>query len=87
MNGGLYYGGVGWGDYDADGDVDVLVSGNAEVRVYKNNGNGTFDPTQLTVSAAGFIEGDVTWGDYDNDGDLDVVGIGEHGGSERPLHL
>jgi hypothetical protein len=82
LNGGTSYGGVGWGDYDADGDVDILVSGNAVVRVYKNNGNGTFDATQITVSAVGFIEGDVSWGDYDNDGDLDVLGIGDTGGPE-----
>lgn len=55
-NNGLYSGGVAWGDFDNDGDLDVLASGydatTYQLRVYKNNGNGTFDPTQVEVDGA-----------------------------------
>ncbi|MBK8576628.1 MAG: VCBS repeat-containing protein [Elusimicrobia bacterium] len=78
--GGLNSGGVAWGDYDSDGDLDVLVNGfttanQRELRIYKNNGNGTMNPVQIEVDGAaeGLYQGDVAWGDYDNDGDLDVL--------------
>jgi DNA-binding beta-propeller fold protein YncE/predicted nucleotidyltransferase len=91
--GGLQYGGVAWGDFDNDGDVDVLVNGyrvTSELRIYKNNGNGTMDPAQLDVagSGAGLIYGKVAWGDFDNDGDFDVLVSGEaSGGVTRELRI
>ncbi|OFZ08800.1 MAG: hypothetical protein A2338_09375 [Bacteroidetes bacterium RIFOXYB12_FULL_41_6] len=30
-----------WGDYDNDGDLDILLTGQVEV-VYRNDGNDTF---------------------------------------------
>ena len=44
---GVYYGSVAWGDYDNDGDLDILLTGYSSSlgdisRVYRNNGNGTF---------------------------------------------
>ncbi|MBK8870455.1 MAG: VCBS repeat-containing protein [Elusimicrobia bacterium] len=79
--GGLYLGGVAWGDYDNDGDLDVLASGytgsTRALRIYKNNGNGTLDATEITLDGLGLRNGDVAWGDYDNDGDLDFLASGE----------
>jgi hypothetical protein len=69
-------------DYNNDGWIDFYVTNsgrNAQNRLYRNNGNGTFTDT---ASAAGVAdlnqEGgcmDAVWGDYDNDGwsDLYVV--------------
>jgi hypothetical protein len=57
--GGLYNSDVAWGDFDNDGDLDVLASGRQssgntkELRIYKNNGNGTIDAAQIEVDGAG----------------------------------
>jgi hypothetical protein len=77
-------GSVEWGDYDHDGDLDLLLDGidalsNRTCRILRNDG-GTF--TDIAAGIAGTGPGDATWGDYDNDGDLDVLVAGL-GGSTR----
>ena len=65
--------GVAWGDYDSDGDQDLYVANNGNIRLYRNDGQGRF--TEATVRA-GMEDGGngtgVAWGDYDNDGYLDL---------------
>lgn len=69
------------GDYDADGDNDILVTGASGAgtasRVYRNDG-GTF-----ADAAAGLddISGDGDWADYDADGDLDIILVGTVSGN------
>jgi hypothetical protein len=60
-----------WGDYDNDGDLDLLINGN---RLMRNNGipTGTWNFTDVS-STAGISNGGV-WGDYDRDGWLDTFG-------------
>jgi predicted nucleotidyltransferase/6-phosphogluconolactonase (cycloisomerase 2 family) len=91
LNGGLYVGAVAWGDFDNDGDLDILENGyNAGLylRVYKNNGNGTFDPDQIEIDGNNGLDyGSVAWGDYDNDGDLDVLTCGYQAGTRRQLRV
>lgn len=71
-----YTGGFGnWGDYDADGDVDLYVI-NYPVpsnKLFRNDGGGSFSDvtTPLLGDQPGYAGGAV-WGDYDKDGDLDL---------------
>ena len=65
-----------WGDYDNDGDLDILLCGydgsQYISKIYHNNGNNTF--SELTqISLVGVHDGSAVWGDYDNDGDLDII--------------
>ena len=64
------------GDYDNDGDLDVLMTGVADpqafvTRIYQNDGNGTF--SALDTGLKGLLYASVGWGDYDADGDLDIL--------------
>ena len=80
---GVYSGSVAWGDYDNDGDLDILLAGysNSAVPVsivYRNDGGGVF--TDIGASLIGVFSGSVTtWGDYDNDGRLDILLAGSYG--------
>jgi len=72
---GLWYSAGAWGDYDNDGDLDLVVMGrdyhNPIARIYRNNGGGSF--TDIAAGLPGTYLGTVAWGDYDNDGDLDLL--------------
>lgn len=73
---GVSGGSAAWGDYDNDGDLDILLnglepSGTAVTRVYRNDGAGVF--TRVDVDGAELVRGGAIWGDYDNDGDLDIA--------------
>lgn len=68
-------GSVDWGDFDHDGDIDLLVTGesyNGPVsRVYRNDGKDSFTDTHAQL--IGLFLSDGHFGDYDNDGDLDII--------------
>jgi hypothetical protein len=71
-----------WGDYDNDGNLDVILAnagsfdgpcGEAEA-LFRGNGDGTF--TQVhdsAIAAAGGCSFGSLWGDFDNDADLDLL--------------
>lgn len=60
---------MAWGDYDNDGDEDLLVNG---PRLLRNDGDGFTDVTEDAGLAAEGIAGSGIFGDYDNDGCLDL---------------
>ena len=75
-------GSVEWGDYDGDGDLDLVVTGNNSnneevAKVYRNDGGGNF--TAIDAGLTGVSPGAVAWGDYDGDGDLDLAIAGNAG--------
>ncbi len=83
---GLCWPALAWGDYDNDGDLDILASGDPDgnpatagiTRIYRNDG-GTF--TDIGATLAGVIDGSVAWGDYNGDNRLDIVLTGTSGGT------
>jgi len=77
---GIYNSAVAWGDYDNDGDLDILACGrnssNSKTYIYQNN-NGTFVQKDAGLPDIG-SDGAVAWGDYDGDGDLDILIAGAY---------
>lgn len=75
--------GSGWGDYDNDGDLDLLVANGGLDKLYQNNGDGTF--TSMTANSVGPIVSTsgnswgAAWADYDNDGFLDAIIVNQGG--------
>ncbi|HRI16646.1 MAG TPA: CRTAC1 family protein [Verrucomicrobiota bacterium] len=82
--------GAAWGDYDNDGDPDLLIANlrlgapNTRNFLYRNQGNGTFE--RVTTGALAedlFHYLTCSWVDYDNDGWLDVFMTIPHGTEDR----
>jgi hypothetical protein len=75
-----------WGDYDADGDLDLLVAGNileadqtydTVLRVYRNDGGAYSATTLIDAPNADWLDlHAATWADYDSDGDVDLLVTG-----------
>lgn len=78
---------VEWGDYDCDGDLDILVIGEVGdyssnyTWVYQNN-NGVFSNINAPLVGANY--GNVAWLDLDNDGDLDIIAGGVQNEAANP---
>jgi FG-GAP-like repeat/ASPIC and UnbV len=66
--------GAAWGDYDADGFIDLFVSNfRGGERLYRNNGDGTFRDVALQSGVGGSQAAFSCWfWDFDNDGRLDL---------------
>ncbi len=67
-----------WGDIDNDGDLDPLFTadGNANLRVFKNKGNASFEAAKNIGTSSGASFCGVSLADFDNDGDLDAYANG-----------
>lgn len=93
--GNLMNGDVASGDFDGDGDLDILISGHEDTdasslhaRIFRNDGSSTYTLID-TLSITAIIDGDIEVGDVDNDGDLDVFisGLNSSGNPVAELHL
>lgn len=83
---GVEHGDARFGDYDGDGDLDVLLTGSFITRVYRNDGPGPgSDPTLVPrpwrytdaeAGLTGLAYSSALWADLDGDGDLDIVTMG-----------
>jgi len=62
---------VSFGDFDNDGDPDLLTGGT----LWQNIGEGEFVKMGEEAGLAG-LGGETVWGDYDNDGWRDILGVG-----------
>lgn len=76
---------VNWADFDADGDLDVVVSGlgaddTRHTIIYRND-EGTFNEAGAGIPGMKEVRAD--WGDYDNDGDLDLAIAGNTDEGDR----
>ncbi len=75
--------GASWGDFDNDGDLDLLVANDGQPNFLYRNDAGTFE--KITSGALVTDTGRATgssWVDFDNDGDLDLY-VSEFGGANR----
>ena len=86
---GVYFGDLGWADYDSDGDLDLGIvgwdaDGTESLALYSSEPGGTpgeilltFDIEQTDDSGESVFSGvryaAMSFVDYDNDGDLDLV--------------
>ena len=82
--------GSAWGDYDNDGDEDIVAVGTYQPHaLYRNNGDGTFTDV---AAPAGIADPRGGWGslfaDYNNDGYLDlyITRGGWSGAAENTLY-
>jgi gliding motility-associated-like protein len=73
---GLCFGSMDWGDYDNDGDIDLLICGQDDSNtrktlIYQNNGDDTF--TEVMPDIPAVSRGQASWGDLNKDGYLDIA--------------
>ncbi|MBN2129687.1 MAG: VCBS repeat-containing protein [Sedimentisphaerales bacterium] len=78
---GVSSGPVAWGDYDNDGDLDLVMAGytgSSQLATIYRNDSGAF--ADIGAGLTGVSSAAAAWGDYDNDGDLDLAIAGASGG-------
>ncbi|MCG8418894.1 MAG: CRTAC1 family protein [Proteobacteria bacterium] len=78
---------VSFGDFDSDGDLDLVSASKTLPRPYayllRNNGDGTFTDISVETEVRAARSGNpcaVMWSDYDNDGDPDLWIWNDRGG-------
>jgi len=66
--------GAAFGDYDGDGDLDLVVTGYRTLRLFRND-DGSFTRVEDVPDLDGFWASP-SWADFDADGDLDLYVCG-----------
>lgn len=77
---GYFYDPFELGDFNNDGDLDILSFGNSlnfnrVCNIIKNDGNGSFS---IFSNLMGLSSASASFGDYDSDGDLDLITAGDY---------
>jgi len=71
---GVYDGSIEWGDYDSDGDLDLIISGIDAVgtvtEIFENNSGNYIENSSILPQVS---LSDTKWGDFDCDGNLDLI--------------
>ncbi|MFW3145897.1 MAG: PKD domain-containing protein [Thermoplasmatota archaeon] len=69
---------LAWGDYNNDGDLDLLVRGPSSNYLFKNNGPPNWDFTDVSNdTGVNVSRGYSQWADYNGDGYLDFYTAGD----------
>jgi hypothetical protein len=61
------------GDFNRDGEPDIVAAGDGYACVYRNNGDGTFAVPQTYAVTGSPTSNAVAVGDFNRDGKLDIV--------------
>lgn len=87
------YGSATWGDYDNDGDPDLLLNGDGGAgsgeessdiyRLYKNTGGAFSEAATFSTFRQISVGDGGRFADWDNDGDLDIIVSGWSGNLGR----
>ncbi|WP_291607974.1 Ig-like domain-containing protein [Comamonas sp.] len=62
-----------FGDFDGDGDIDVLVGVNGTTGMFLRNDNGVFSSQSSASFPQPAVGSRMVVGDFDNDGDTDIL--------------
>jgi len=83
-----------WGDYDNDGDLDLLLTGygvwGVTAAVFRNDGpagDTGWVFTNINAPITPVNSGAVMWADYDNDGYLDIILTGTASGNNETANI
>lgn len=75
-----------WGDYDNDGDQDLLLTTGGQNRLMRNDGNDVFTDVSNAVNLTEvFNNTGCAFADFNNDGNLDIYIVSLNGDTDEDL--